>query len=181
MNESKFENRDEKAVNKESKRSASKIIKPTLFIIAFFIVSALLVNALAPKSLIADILGGKSRVEYSFQGLVQVAVKDKTVVDYNPVTGEAKGNHTEYTYDDCLWFKSDDKSYSPNYMMVPDYLLEKDRASAMAALKEIADRGESFEVYQYDNAVSHIVYYNVNGYRMKCVPPIHGEYKIKRT
>lgn len=95
----------------------------------------MLVNALAPKSLIADILGGKSRVEYSFQGLVQVAVEDKTVVDYNPVTGEAKGNHTEYTYDDCLWFKSDDKSYSPNYMMVPDYLLEKDRVSAMAALK----------------------------------------------
>jgi hypothetical protein len=62
MNESKFENRDEKAVNKESKRSASEIIKPTLFIIAFFIVSALLVYALAPKSLIADILGGKSRV-----------------------------------------------------------------------------------------------------------------------
>lgn len=37
MNESKFENRDEKAVNKESKRSASEIIKPTLFIIVFLL------------------------------------------------------------------------------------------------------------------------------------------------
>jgi hypothetical protein len=54
----------------------------------------------------------------------------------------------------------------------------------MSALKEIAEKGEKFEVYRYDKTVSHIVYYNVNGYRMKCVPPIHeisNEHTIKES
>ncbi len=185
MNESSAVSIDIKPAKEKEKWSVAERVKLVLLItglIAF--VFGFIVSVFVPKSLIADILGGKSQAEYSFQGTVQVAIKEKIVADYNPVTGEASGNHTVYTYTDCLWFKPDDNLFSPNYMLIPDYFLEKDRDSAMNALKEIVEKGEKFEVYRYDKTVSHIVYYNVNGYRMKCVLPIHkdnNEYVIKES
>lgn len=185
MSESNAVSVDIMPIKEKSKWSASdRIIASILIALTVLLAAEFLVDVLVPKSLIADILGGKSQVEYSVQGVVQVAIKEKIIVDYDPVTGKANGNHTVYTYADCLWFKPDDNSFSPNYMLIPDYFLEKDRDSAMSALKEIAEKGEKFEVYRYDKTVSHIVYYNVNGYRMKCVPPINeinNEHTIKES
>jgi hypothetical protein len=104
---------------------ANRIIVLILIVLTVLAMAEVLVSVLVPKSLIADTSGGKSQVEYSVQGVVQVAIEEKIVVDYDPVTGRANGNHTVYTYTDCLWFKPDDNLFSPNYMLIPDYLLEK--------------------------------------------------------